>query len=387
MSKSAFKCYNKDIIQSNIHRITSIRISEVVMYDLILSLIDNLIKFDRIDTIILDNIEAKYIENLLEKLRSLSSLSSLVINSNDSVKNKHTIYRQVFRLPRLKYCKLSLPGWGDSQILPISTNEYSPIEHLIITNNVELDGLDSLLSYVPQLRRLSLDSFTHIWLSRIKLCSFVLNSVTHISLKQIDLTFDQFEQIIIDYFPMIQILYLTLNCDRDRTYIDANRWKNLIVSHLPNLRVFDIQIEITLNPTHDRFVTENQIAQFTTTFWIERQWFFTSNFYHTRYGNRLLFYSTNRYRYDLTYNPCRGERQAHVCRTRRSPHAFAYQASVRHACAYRSPRHGNNLSIMFICLEENIIHYIQNRMKIRLYNIVNLISILLNIWILKVNKV
>ena len=215
MSKSIFKHYHKDIIQSNIHRITLIYCSDVFMYDYVLSSISKLSKFQQLETLILDNIESKYFEYVLNQLRRLSLLSSLVISSINTVKNKYIIYRQVFGLPTLQYCKLSLSGWSDSELLPISTNEYSLIEHLIITSNIEMRELDKLLSYVPQLRRLSVHSFTLTCLSRTKLCPFVLNYLTHISFNESPLRFRYFEQIIIDLFPMIQVLYLTLNCHVD----------------------------------------------------------------------------------------------------------------------------------------------------------------------------
>ena len=63
------------------------------MYDLVLVSGNNLMKFNRIKTLVIDNIEAKYLQNLLNQLFSLSPLSLLVIRSIDSIKNRNTIYR------------------------------------------------------------------------------------------------------------------------------------------------------------------------------------------------------------------------------------------------------------------------------------------------------
>jgi len=47
------------------------------------------------------------------------------------------MYRQIFRLPVLKYCKVSFGlSYNPDQLLSIANKESSPIEHLIITTTV-----------------------------------------------------------------------------------------------------------------------------------------------------------------------------------------------------------------------------------------------------------
>jgi len=103
MSKSAFKHYNKDIIATNMYRIKSLHFSDVFIYDFVSSSIGKLSEFRRLETLILYNIESKYLENFLDQSTYLSLLSSLVITSVDQVKNKNTIYHQVFRLPAFQF--------------------------------------------------------------------------------------------------------------------------------------------------------------------------------------------------------------------------------------------------------------------------------------------
>ena len=71
MSKSAFKRYNTDIIIPNTHRINSLRLSNPFIYDLVFSPIHKISKFTRLETLILNNIESNYLENLLHQLTSL----------------------------------------------------------------------------------------------------------------------------------------------------------------------------------------------------------------------------------------------------------------------------------------------------------------------------
>jgi hypothetical protein len=304
MSKSTFKRYNTDIIQNNIHRIKSLCLSNVLSYAVDILSLYKLSEFYRIETLILHNIESVRLKNLLDQLSSLSLLSSLVIISADAIKNKNTIYRQIFRLPALKYCKVSLEGWAsrDESSL-VSTNEYSTIEHLIITHGIYLDQLDSLLSYIPQVRRLSVHLRQNFLEKRTRLFSFVLNHLTHISFKLDSIKFDQFEQVVIDLFSTIQVLHLSSSIAAvDQAYLDSNKWKQLIISHLPNLRIFDIEIDIYTNNDDDQLRIENEINQFTSPFWMERQWFFAHHFYQTRYGHRTIFYSTNPYKYSIDYS-------------------------------------------------------------------------------------
>ena len=162
ISKSTFQYFNKDVILSNKDRIRSLHISNLFIYDHIASPIG----------IFFDKIESKYLNNLLRKLISLPHLSSLSIISVNKV------YHQIFRLPALKYCKLSTEMyWNNNDPLSVAIDEYSPIEHLIINTNELLYELDNLLSYVSQLRRLSLHPANKYWIRRTKmyLNPYVLN--------------------------------------------------------------------------------------------------------------------------------------------------------------------------------------------------------------------
>ncbi len=297
MSKSAFKRYNADIIETNIDRISTLRIFDGFMYDPALSLISNILNSCRIETLVLDNIETQYLKNLLDQMLSLSSLSSLTISTVDRVNDKSTIYRSIVRLPALNYCKLSLEGWSSDWTLQMNTNQCSPIEHLIITQCINLYELGCLLSYVPQLRRLSLHSLqdsSKIWTN---ICPLVFHQLTHIHFNLNSIKFDQFERLIIDYFSMIHVLRLTSDWHTDSSYLNANMWEQLITFHLPNLRVFDIRFDVSESDTDDPSSIETRMNQFTLPFWIERQWFFSYQFHRARFGRRIMFYSTNPYRY------------------------------------------------------------------------------------------
>ena len=244
LSESTWKRYNTDIIECNLHRISAFCISDSSMYDLALSPLCKILPFNRLECLILNNIESKCLENLLDHFSSLSSLSTLVITTTGYDSNKAKIYREIFRLRALKYCKLSLSTWRTSESLPISVDEYSPIEHLTITNSVYLHELDGLLSYVPQVRRLSLNLSTDNRRPRTQRCLDICQHLTYISVRLGALIFDRLEEIIRELFPMIEVLRLIVLSYVDQTDVNGHMWKQLITVHLPKLQIFDIQREV-----------------------------------------------------------------------------------------------------------------------------------------------
>ena len=84
----------------------------------------------------------------------------------------------------------------DLKPLSIATNEFSSMEHLVINNKVSLNQLDSILSYVPQLRRLSFGLLNGWRNSRTHRNPIPLNYLTHVSLKLDYVSFNDFELLI-----------------------------------------------------------------------------------------------------------------------------------------------------------------------------------------------
>ena len=299
LSKSAWKRYHADLIENNMDRITTLRVCNPCMYDAVLSSLKKLLPFNRIENLIVNNIECFRLDNLLSQLSSSSSLSSLIITTVDNIQDKAKIYQKIFRLPALKYCKLSLSGWRSSSSLPNSGDECSPIEYLIITNSIYMHELDSLLSYVPQLRRLSLYLSESNSSMQTQGYSFVSNQLTHIDLRIEYVQFGAFAELVKKFPTTIEVMCLTLTgyIRSEPTYTDANKWEQLIASYLPKLRIFDIQCDFSIYTDNFLLNMEEQLNRFLTPFWITRQWFFAYRSSSNNNGKHVLFYSTNFYRY------------------------------------------------------------------------------------------
>ena len=115
---------------------------------------------------------------------------------------------------------------------------------MTITNSVYLHELDGLLSYVPQVRRLSLNLSTDNRRPRTQRCLDICQHLTYISVRLGALIFDRLEEIIRELFPMIEVLRLIVLSYVDQTDVNGHMWKQLITVHLPKLQIFDIQREV-----------------------------------------------------------------------------------------------------------------------------------------------
>ena len=120
----------------------------------------------------------------------------------------------------LKYCNLSYKQKVSHDPLPIATNQLSPIEYLVINHTVHLNEINTLLSYTPQLRHLSLQRLNPDSNGWIKLYPIILNHLTHVSLKM-NIMFDEFESMIKNLFNQVQVLYISTN--KDEVYLNASR--------------------------------------------------------------------------------------------------------------------------------------------------------------------
>lgn len=245
-----------------------------------------------------DKIEAKHLENILNYALTLPKLYSLIINVIDSVENPNYFYHKIFKLSVLKYCKVPFETNWNIESLPMSNNEYSPIEHFIIEDTVYFDVLDRLLSYVPKLRHLKFRYLDGCNCRRTQLYPITLNSLSNISLELAFIYFNQFEQLIKDTFRQIQFLHISTK--DDITYLDGDRWEQLILSSMPNLRVFHMNHSNSLL-YHDKIQLSYDvlIKKINSSFWIERKCLFTHRKDWIGDIDIEIFFPTDLHKYDL----------------------------------------------------------------------------------------
>src|SRR5690349_9495754 len=171
-------------------------------------------------------------------------------------------------------------------------NTSSPIEHLVIIGSCYLHELHAFLSYVPQLRRLSVECIYAVYNQKMENYSFSSNSLTSVSLKLDYVKFKNFEQFVKNHFGQVKVFYISTT--RDMTYLEADRWEQLILSHMPYLQIFDFQHTIRNVRDYPDDMFETLFSNFNSQFWHQRQWFFTYQPNSGEYQHGI-FHSTQPY--------------------------------------------------------------------------------------------
>ncbi len=249
----------------------------------------------RLESLFLKDLDPELLMSDLVKLPSLPRLSSLFIGMSTVVNDLSDIYRIVLILPMLKYYHYQcLTGSLNlSMSLPLASNQrFSPIESLVIDHYCSFEEFSDIISYTPQLRRLTATHGVYDDLNT----EITLSNLTHLSLRAYDLTFDEFEIFISKIYSKLKVLDLSA-LSNDIVYLDAARWEQLILKYCPKLEKFYLKYYEDFDYENESSVDLGEPNQFTSAFWIERQWVFEtkSEFYEIIYSVRPYKYSTNRF--------------------------------------------------------------------------------------------
>jgi hypothetical protein len=297
MSKSKFEHYHKNIILPNKHRINILRLSNPFTVDIIFSPPRVLCKFIQLESLILDNISAKYLKNILKHSILLPKLHSLELNLADYIQDPSQIFVSIFRLPKLKSCKITYQTkiFEYPSLLFFDEYKCSPIEYLVVNSHFPYDSIDDLLFRLPKLRHLTMNALTQSYYFNIDPSRSALEDLKYVSLKVYGVDFNELEKLIKCYFRHVEVFLLTARYNK--AYLDAQKWEQIIVSYMPNLRIFDINYHYTIDD-NSQIAYHDSINQFNSSFWTERKWFFTHqhNWQSLSKMDNGLFYSTHPYR-------------------------------------------------------------------------------------------
>ncbi|CAF4980687.1 unnamed protein product [Rotaria sp. Silwood1] len=264
----------KEIILFHKNQILSIHFSSVVYHQMI-SLLNIDCSFNRLESLVFDSIQPFILTPLLSKLIHLPRFFSLTIDTQKTLHNLIHVYRLIFDLPKLQYLRLFAMETNDTSItvsLPINiNNQFSTIKHLVIDHPCAFNELFSIISYTPQITRLS---FIHKAYSTFKtdiISPIILSNLTHLSIYGDHLQFDKVQMFITKIDAKLKVLSVK-SLAKDITYLNANCWKELIMNNFPQLEEFHLTFLIFLESIHRTSLYINKLNTFNSLFWIERQW-------------------------------------------------------------------------------------------------------------------
>ncbi|CAF0768115.1 unnamed protein product [Adineta ricciae] len=280
-SKATFQQRCQYLHSGNYQNVKAIHSSSCLGVDYILSLfLNDLSAFVRLESLVLHEIEAERVLPLLTNLKHLPQLYSLSLSNLGKIKDPNTLHQLIFNLPVLKYCNTTLK-WTEMQFtLTRCLNPISKIQCFISRSDFDPNILGILLSYMPQLVRLSISTKPFIQ-TLVSWQPIVLTNLTYFHLDH-SMDFDSFEMLMSDFFHELKVLRISQNSDVD--YLNAKRWQTLITTHLPRLEKFDLQ-HISEIP-HLYYFDVSQLNEFVSPFWTQHQWFF----YHTTYRYMTMWY-------------------------------------------------------------------------------------------------
>jgi hypothetical protein len=227
---------------------------------------------DRLESIVLNEIEPSILFSLLSNLTTLPRLISLTIDISYTLNDLTDVYRLVFALSKLKYLKCSASDINTLISLPLSSKtQTSPIEYFLIDHYCTLNELSILLSYTPQLHRLN---FSHIEDSNSTIGiipQIILSNLTSINFDIPYITFDEFKMFITKLDCRLNVLRYDTRSS-DIAYLDANRWEELILKYLSQLKKFYFEYDEEIEHDGEYSIDFGDFNQFNSSFWIERKW-------------------------------------------------------------------------------------------------------------------
>lgn len=286
------------IIYPNRHHISSLQLLNMIVIDRCFQLFTLDSSFVRLESLVLHYIDVETLLPLLFKLCLLPRLFSLTISLYYGSQDFSEIYRRIFSILSLKYNKFTAGVYKPFISLPIASKErFSNIEYLVIHHDYTLKELLVLLSYTPRLSHLILiQSFIELDKNIAMEIPITLANLTHISINPCHLQFDDFKALITKISSQLQVLRINTWAMNDG-YLYADKWEQLISQHMPYLRKLHFEHGEFLDNDFGVIPHQAPINRFTSSFWIERQWFFQLIIGKYNDLSNHLVYAIHPYRY------------------------------------------------------------------------------------------
>ncbi|CAF3939938.1 unnamed protein product [Rotaria sp. Silwood2] len=281
----------KKFLCRNMHKIVSIKVCLSIQIDTFFLWFTIKPSLSALESLRIYDIESIRLISLLINLASLPRLFSLNIKTSNTYENLHDIYRLLFTLPTLKWCRFIFHRKNSLFSLPMAINkQQSTIEYFSIHHRCTLNELYAIISYTPQLRRLNLCHKFEIDSNIRTILPITLSNLTNVSIHMHHEKFDEFEIFIRKICSKLKILRVN-TYSQDIAFLNAYRWEKLILQSLSQLEEFYLRYYERAGPVHKYPMYNGQLNQFVSSFWIERQWIF-----ETEINSESIIYLVGPYR-------------------------------------------------------------------------------------------
>jgi hypothetical protein len=240
--------------------------------------------------------KSKEIVAFLPNLTMLPCLFSLKISLNRTLDDPNDIYRLIFRLPRLKYNKISAGQLVLQDSISFAANEQiSSIEQLVIDHPCTLSTLYDILLHTPNLRRLTCENLFQLSENLRTEISLRLFNLTHCKIRICNLKFDELEIFMKKFSAQLRVLHLAQTSDI--VYLDADRWERLISQYMPYLHTFQFEYSDAAYSLFGYQLYHSAIHRFTSSFWIDKGWIFNIQIDLTHWPPIEIIYSIQTHKY------------------------------------------------------------------------------------------
>jgi hypothetical protein len=148
-------------------------------------------------------------------------------------------------------------------------NQFSSIQYLIIDQYCSLNELTYLISYTPQLRRLTVHKMktNDTTIPLLPVITLVHLKSLYLDLHKIK--FNEMEIFFQNIFLNLNIL--TIIGSNDTIFLDAYRWKQLILQSFPYLKQFYLLYNDYVDNEQKYPIYTGGLNQFSSSFWIEQK--------------------------------------------------------------------------------------------------------------------
>ena len=232
-----------------------------------------------------------------ERLKSIH-LTTTSLNHHDLT----SVYQIIFNVPSIKSSKISFE-FNVTHVYRSNTRyPETRIQHLNMDHLIDLHDLKLICASTKQLYRLDCRSLIDpIDDGMFTFPTNNLSSLTHLSIENCEISFENFKNFIQIISPL-SLKCLCLSLCSDINYLNAYQWEKLIVDYLPNLQIFHLTYEEYYDEQFE--LNRNHIFahKFTSSFWTRRQWFLDITLRVIDSSVTQINYTIRSYKQTLTKN-------------------------------------------------------------------------------------